>query len=256
MALIRNATQFSRTATRSLNHLFESPVGQRLRVAERDALAFEFRRLFSPLIVQVGGPDPWIEASPAAHKIWVVADPVNDVQVPQVSGWPAQLPLAGNTADALVLAHALDTTRHPQAVLREAVRVMRPGGTLLVVGFDPTGWIGLTRALGLRGPRALWLRKQRLVDWLTLLDCRVERLSTLGHSSRLSALTHWNLPGGSFYLMRVKKERIVPPSALRQRLRGRLLSLGGARGQVQLGRSVTGHSVSRRSIGALKGRDP
>lgn len=243
MAFVRRPQGFSKDAARELNAWFETLAGQRLAEHEQQLLSAEFRRLFAPLLVQIGGPVDAIRHSSAAHKLWITPEPMPDSEVGQVNGWAAQLPLAGNIADAVLLMHTLDVTRHPQAVLREAIRILRPGGSLLILGFDPTGWIGIKRSLRLRGQRAPWLRKQRLVDWLALLDCRVEQLQCAGYPKRLAALSAYNAPGAAIYLMRVKKERLIPPNALRQRLRGRLMPLAGSRSQAQVGRSVARDSV-------------
>ena len=111
---------------------------------QRALLSHSFRRLFCPLMIQVGGPVDLISDSSAGRKVWVVSDTKGASQSPQIEGWSAQLPIANNSADAILLHHALDVTRHPQ-VLREAVRVLRPGGTLLVLGFNPAGARGLAR---------------------------------------------------------------------------------------------------------------
>lgn len=234
---------FNRHIYAYLNQWFDGPQGQRLMALQQAKLASEFRRLFSPLLVQIGGPADLIRDSNAAHKIWVTPFTMSDAQVPQVCARPEQIPLAGNSADAVLLLHTLDACDHPQLALREAVRVLRPGGTLLAIGFDPTGWMGLTRSLPFRVNRINWLRKRRLADWLGLLGCHVERIQCAGYPKRFEGLARFNAPGAGFYFMRVKKERLAPPNALRHRLRGRLMSLAGARSQAQLGRSVASHSV-------------
>ena len=82
--------------------------------------------------------------------------------------WTA-LPFASESVDFVLLAHALESSRTPHAVLREAVRVLRPHGRLLVAGFNP--W-SLLRAANLPW-RKRWLPLPRIKDWLQLLDMSV-----------------------------------------------------------------------------------
>src|SRR5438034_2818474 len=48
-----------------------------------------------------------------------------------------QLPLADNSFDAVVIHQVLHYADRPEAAITEAARVLRPGGTLVVVGFAP-----------------------------------------------------------------------------------------------------------------------
>jgi SAM-dependent methyltransferase len=53
------------------------------------------------------------------------------------------LPFADDSVQRIVLQHALDMRPAPQALLRESVRVLAPGGILVLFGFDalsPTIW--------------------------------------------------------------------------------------------------------------------
>lgn len=82
------------------------------------------------------------------------------------------LPFANQSIDLLVLPHVLDFTANPRAVLREAERVLRPEGRLLITGFNPWSLWGLRRLRNGSHPapwRGNFVALPRLKDWLALL---------------------------------------------------------------------------------------
>lgn len=77
---------------------------------------------------------------------------------------PELLPVAGNSVDAVLLPHTLETVDDPHALLLEADRVLVGEGQILILGFNPRsawGW----RMRGQLRP----LSEGRVRDWLTLL---------------------------------------------------------------------------------------
>jgi SAM-dependent methyltransferase len=84
-----------------------------------------------------------------------------------------QLPLTSDSVDALVAPHVLELHEHPHDILREAHRVLRPEGHLILSGFTPWSVLGAARALRAM-PRSVpwtgrWLSATRVSDWLSLL---------------------------------------------------------------------------------------
>ena len=80
----------------------------------------------------------------------------------------AELPFAATSIDGVVLHHALDVVADQRGTLREAARVLKPGGRLVVVGFNPLSLWSLSKPLpAFRALRPLSI--PRLVDWLTVL---------------------------------------------------------------------------------------
>ncbi len=78
--------------------------------------------------------------------------------------------------DLVLLHHALEFAERPHRMLREACRTIRPGGKLVVVGFNPVSlWSGI-RLLGLgqdrQMPKGTFYHAARIEDWLTLLNFR------------------------------------------------------------------------------------
>jgi SAM-dependent methyltransferase len=91
----------------------------------------------------------------------------------QVLAEPMFLPFESQSVDLLVMPHVLEYTDHPHQVLREAERVLRPEGRLVLSGFNPRSLWGLARVLKGRERGFPWnghfLNMPRVKDWLALL---------------------------------------------------------------------------------------
>lgn len=61
-----------------------------------------------------------------------------DHGIPAVRGDARQLPVPDETVDAVLLLDALHHMPEGEAVIADAARVLRPGGVLVVLEFDPT----------------------------------------------------------------------------------------------------------------------
>ncbi len=99
-----------------------------------------------------------------------------DMRHGQFHGSPDALPVAPNSLDLLVLAHALELSDHPHQVLREAERVLVGNGRLVLVSFNPWSCYGMRR---LFIPRQFpWNRHfyglPRVRDWLSVLNLEIE----------------------------------------------------------------------------------
>ncbi|TNC92910.1 MAG: hypothetical protein CSH36_02120 [Thalassolituus sp.] len=105
-----------------------------------------------------------------------------DVQAQiQDAAWP----FADESLDVAILQHGLDMTNRPHQMIRETTRCLVSGGYLIVVGFNPGSWWGGMRWLRTLSVELPWIANPvapaRLADWLTLLDFRIESISTGAH---------------------------------------------------------------------------
>ncbi len=91
----------------------------------------------------------------------------------ELQGDATAMPFAPGSLDACLLAHVLDYSEHPHAILRETEVVLRDDGWLIIAGFNPYSSAGLACLLpALRHRLPSWhrmLAPGRLEDWLKLL---------------------------------------------------------------------------------------
>ncbi|MEZ5498950.1 MAG: methyltransferase domain-containing protein [Steroidobacteraceae bacterium] len=162
----------------------------------------------------------------------------------QVQARAAQLPIASDSIDAVLLPHTLEYEIDPYAVIREVDRVLVGEGTLLILGFRPLGPWGM-RALAARHgfPPGLKRvnREGRLRDWLKLLGYEVapprhylyslpmrrwgEPLPSQDSPAALRRGWWYPLPA-SAYILRARK-RLFTLTPVRQRRSDRRRLLGG-----------------------------
>jgi len=193
--------------------------------------------------VQLGMPE--LEAlrhNRMPHR-WLLCPAVTEC--PPRSGAPLQqvcaefhaLPFGANSLDLLVMPHTLEACTDAHLTLREAERVLRPEGRLVITGFNPAsawGAVGRMRRLSRRGsPEAFdgsvlagvpdWVGYWRLRDWLHLLGFEVEggRFGCyslpVGSPSWLQRLRWmeslgdrwWPVLGGLYAVMAIKRVRGV-----------------------------------------------
>lgn len=101
------------------------------------------------------------------------------------------LPIADTSLDLLLLPHRLEFSERPHQTLREAERVIVPEGHLLISGFNPYSWWGLSHLFKTRfsgkcqADTFPWTSKfislNRLKDWLTLLGFEVVSVQMCCH---------------------------------------------------------------------------
>jgi SAM-dependent methyltransferase len=92
------------------------------------------------------------------------------------------LPFASQSVDLVILPHVLEFAEEPHLILREADRVLRPEGRLIVTGFNPVSLWGLRQSVGRWSGRE-WLPEPaqmvtiaRLRDWLKLLGLSMDEV--------------------------------------------------------------------------------
>lgn len=163
---------------------FQSPQGAEVLRAEQEIVTPILSRLFGYHILQVGCSEEHllIEDSPVGHKI--VFSPAYREGLRNAVANNEELPLADDSIDVVVIHHALDFTDDSHKLLREATRVLRPGGQMLIVGFNPTSFWGLWKLFKRKVNipwRGRFISKRRLSDWLRLLDLQVDSVDSALH---------------------------------------------------------------------------
>ena len=184
-------------------------------------------RLFGYHLVAIGEHAKSVDlsTSPIHHRCIFAADG-------QVHALAEELPFAEHAVDVVVLPLVLHHSRDPHQVMREAYRVLIPGGHLVIVQPNPVSlfaaaclFSGRLRHAPWRGG---WISSWRLKEWLKLLACEViheERLcfgSLLGQTPPSPRLEYWGRRlcpafGGFEIIVACKRELPLTPIRMPRR---------------------------------------
>ncbi len=142
-----------------------------------------------------------------------------------------ELPFDSDCMDLVVMPHVLEFAEYPHQILREAERVLRPEGSLVISGFNPRSLWGLHRSLGRRDGypwQGQFIALHRLKDWLALLGfevvgCRYAAYAPPFHSAKwlerfsfveAAGERWWPVSGGMYFVHAIKRVhgmRLIKP---------------------------------------------
>ena len=229
----------------TLAQWFATPLGQYLLAREQAYFDQTVADIFGFRALQIGLPDcPFLGQSRISSR-WTL-----DYDAPaEIIADAHELPFPEDSFDLIVLPHALEFTDDPHLMLREAWRVIRPEGQIVIAGFNPFSLYGAKRYFG-RAQTPPWngnfIALYRLKDWLTLLGFDVvggrldgyappfaseKWLQRCGFFER-SGDRWWPIAGGVYFLRATKKVlgvRVLTPARQRRERRAKALSPARAR---------------------------
>ena len=104
----------------------------------------------------------------------------NRAPCPVVCAEPENLPFEPESLDMVLMHHTLDTCENPYQAVREGAIALKPGGLLIVIGFNPFSLWGLRSMVqNRRNSVGVWnsrfIRSGRVEDWMHVLDFELER---------------------------------------------------------------------------------
>lgn len=219
-----------------LQQWFVSDLGAHLLQTEEQLLSRILPDLFGYHALQVGHvvDANLLAGSRIRHRCVADVEPVTIKGLSPLRAAPEQLPFASASLDLVFLHHGLDASPHPQALLREASRVLIPEGHLLILGFNPWSLWGLWRLFRWQ-TTVPWLRRplspQRLADWLPLLELEVVGVESACFVPPLTHATirrrfawleklgrrYWSQGGAAYVLLARKRVSCVTPIEPRRR---------------------------------------
>lgn len=212
----------------SLAGWYATPYGRRLLARQRMAAASALERMggYRAMLMSVTTGTDLLAGGRMLHRFAISnlsGDPANGA----IADYDA-LPLPSNLIDAVVLHHVLDYCELPHESLKEVARVVAPSGYLVVFGFNPWSWMGLSKwPMRLFSEERRWqsrsLSSQRVMDWLRLLGFQVEYRCFGGFSPPLQSgrvqsllgaagkrVSLGRLPLGAFYMIVARKQVLRP----------------------------------------------
>ena len=225
----RNSDQVNETAylelQRDLEHWFQSSLGRTLLASQRHHIEHALKGCFGFHQAEIGVSHrvPVGNLSQLGHRFYVLPEWVPELPENCVISSSNEIALEHDVADLVILHHALDFSASPHQTLREASRILKPSGHLVIVGFNPISTWGIRKAFSMK-TRALapwqcrFISGRRIEDWLELLDFKVAPLQyhlyalpfnqqrLINRFKGLDNVLNAKVPLGAYYIITAQKQ--------------------------------------------------
>ncbi len=209
---------------KEFEHWFQSLLGRVLLNSERQSIDNRIHRLFGyhQVDISVSHRLPVASCSMLGNKIVVVPEWQSGLPDNAIVSSSHELPFTHESCDLVVLHHTLDFSSNPYQSLREVSRILKSGGHVVIVGFNPISLWGLRRIFARSRNSVPWgarfISEKRLEDWLNILDIEMTSCDYAFYrwpSNRqflnplfefIGQYVKLRLPMGAFYTLVAKKQ--------------------------------------------------
>tara|TARA_R110001592_G_scaffold91754_3_gene268234 strand:- start:22922 stop:23731 length:810 start_codon:yes stop_codon:yes gene_type:complete len=208
---------------KELESWFQTALGRNLLANQREFISSIIQSYFGVFQLEIGVSHrvPVGNPSNIAHKYFVIPEWSTDLPANVLVSESDELGLDSGSVDLVILHHSLDFAKDPHQTLREASRVLKSTGHLVIIGFNPTSSWGLRKVFN-RSKQAPWNNRfisgNRIVDWLNLLHFQVSdvehhyyglpfnSLSLLKQFLWLDNILNPKVPLGAYYILCAQKQ--------------------------------------------------
>jgi len=239
----RDSQEYSLVVQKELEFWFQSTLGRTLLANQRAVIEKKICRLFGFHQAEIGVSHrvPVGNPSSLGHKFYILPNWESDLPENSIISNFGEIALDHDIVDLVILHHTLDFSADPHQTLREASRILKSSGNLLIVGFNPVGLWGLRRLFSTR-KQAPWnmrfIAGSRIEDWLNLLDFRVSGVQThfyglpinsqrmVNRSLWLNNVLNEKVPLGAYYTILAQKQSGARIKAIpKWRTKGKVVGL-------------------------------
>ncbi|CAD6879822.1 type 11 methyltransferase [Methylomonas albis] len=218
--------------------LYQTPRGKLLQTMEANYLRRSITVSCKQQQVQVGGlgwENEFVDFSLYQNYLILDGKAMGDANALKVTAKAFNLPIQTESMDLVVLPHILEFDARRFQTLREVNRILKPGGELVMLNFNPFSLSVRFQFLWDRkladSWRAHFITKARVLDWLKLMNFELLTTAEFGLDSYTIAHGKFEFCFASLFAMAygvkaVKRQyTLIPLSATKQR-RGNLAAIG------------------------------
>ena len=219
--------------------LYQSPRGKLLQTMEGQYLKRSITVSCKQQQLQVGGlgwEDSFVDCSLYQNYCILDSDALGCDGSIRVKGEAYSLPLQTESMDIVILPHLLEFDEHRFQTLREIERVLKAGGDLIILNFNPFSFSVRYQYLLDKKIINSWdshfISRGRIMDWLNLMNFEVLSTTEFYLDTFTTRLGKFKLNSRSIFSMAyavkaVKSRYRLIPVGLTSKQRPRFAAAGG-----------------------------